>query len=68
MWHTVAPNATRSNDEVLERQERWRGKEVLLLFCVCLLACFSLIFFVLFFLGYTAGVKKDMGELIGEQN
>ena len=40
MWHTKAPNVTRMNEQVLEKQERRRV--FLLLFCFVSVSCFLL--------------------------
>ena len=42
MWHT-ATDATRRDEKVLERPERWRSEDGFLF--ACLLACFALNFF-----------------------
>lgn len=59
--------ASRTNEEVLERWERWRSEVVFVVFCFCLSVYFGMIFKI-FLLGVAAGVRGGYGELRGEPN
>lgn len=61
----VAPNATKMNEKAIERQERWRGK-VLLLFCFVgiLFVAFKLIFLFIFIFSGDRG-RLYKGERCG---
>ena len=65
-WHTAARNATRTNEEVLERWERRRGERVFSPF-VCLLV-FDLNFLKFSFDGDTSGMRGRYERLEDEWN
>lgn len=76
MLHTEASDATRTNEEVVERQERRRRKEIFvvvmvfglvwLLFCLFVFALFAclLAYSVLFSL--VGGCSRDEGRIWGD--
>lgn len=74
MWHNVVPNATQTNEEVLEqgRWRSWRSEEVCFDYCLfsfgLLFDCFCLLWedflcfcFLFFFLSLFGGLLGDRG-------
>lgn len=64
-WHIEASSAARMNEEVLERQERRRSKEIFVCLFVCVFALVSLLAYFVLFSFVCVGLSRDVGEYMG---